>query len=104
MMKAWTFDCGRMTSMRAARSLRSPLLNASANARRSARVSLRPCGRDVIHEDAESGLIVTSSSLFPGARKTCIARGYRIDEANRESLRKWIQSMRTPGTGVFLGE
>jgi len=59
---------------------------------------------DVIHEDAESGLIVTSSSFFPGARKTCIARGYRIDEANRESLRKWIQSMRTPGTGVFLGE
>ena len=59
---------------------------------------------DVIHEDAESGLIVTSSSFLPGARKTSVARGYLIDEANRDSLREWIQAMRTPGTGVFLGE
>jgi restriction system protein len=59
---------------------------------------------DVIHENAESGLIVTSSSFSPGAERTRTARGYPISEANRESLREWIHAMKTPGTGVFLGE
>lgn len=59
---------------------------------------------DVVHARAESGLIVTTSSFSPGARTTRSARGYPIAEADRESLRKWIRSMRTPGSGVFLGE
>jgi len=59
---------------------------------------------DVEYEKAGSGLVVTTSSISPGAKKSCKARGYKIDEADRDTLRAWVQKMRTPFTGVFLGE
>jgi restriction system protein len=59
---------------------------------------------DVKHEDARSGLIVTSSALAPGAKKVCQARSYPILEANRDTLKTWVEEMRTPYAGVFLGE
>ena len=59
---------------------------------------------DIQAEKANSGLIVTTSSLSPGARSTATARAYPIYEANRATLAKWITSMRTPDMGVFLGE
>jgi restriction system protein len=59
---------------------------------------------DVFHENAESGLIVTTSSISPGARQDCIARQYPIGEANRSTLKEWICQMRTPNKGVFMGE
>jgi restriction system protein len=59
---------------------------------------------DVKHEGARLGLIVTSNALASGARKVCLARSYPIHEANRETLRSWVEEMRTPYAGVFLGE
>ncbi|MDA1989349.1 restriction endonuclease [Bacillus cereus group sp. BcHK104] len=59
---------------------------------------------DVLAYGAESGLIVTTSSLAPGAETVCTARNYQITEANRETLKNWINVMRTPYTGVFLAE
>lgn len=59
---------------------------------------------DVHHEKAEAGVIVTTSVLSPGAAKTCAARDYPINEANRETVKSWIEAMRTPGSGIFLGE
>lgn len=59
---------------------------------------------DIISEGVDSGLIVTTSALSPGAKKVCTARGYPINEANRETLRKWLEIMRTPFTGVVMGE
>ena len=59
---------------------------------------------DVEHHKAGSGLIVTTSSFSKGAREVCVARNYPIREANRETVSKWIKGMRTPNTGVFLGE
>lgn len=59
---------------------------------------------DVLEYGAQSGLIVTTSSLSPGAEKTCIARKYPIEQANRESLKKWIENMRSPYTGIFMSE
>ncbi|HHB1653404.1 MULTISPECIES: restriction endonuclease [Bacillus] len=59
---------------------------------------------DMQEYGAESGLIVTTSSLSPGAEKVCTGRGYPITQANRETLRKWINVMRTPYSGVFLAE
>ncbi|MGJ3522710.1 restriction endonuclease [Nitratidesulfovibrio sp. D1] len=59
---------------------------------------------DVMYENAESGLIVTTSAIAPGARNDCIARGYPIHEANRETIRAWLTQMKTPGKGVFMGE
>ena len=59
---------------------------------------------DVVHEKAELGLVVTSSALSPGARKVCSARSYPVVESNRDTLKKWIGAMRTPYSGIFLGE
>jgi restriction system protein len=59
---------------------------------------------DVANEKAGSGFIVTTSALSPGARRICTARAYPILEANRKTIGKWIGSMRTPSSGVFMGE
>ena len=56
---------------------------------------------DVTHEAANYGLIVTTSELSPGARTTIAARGYSIEEVNRAGLEKWLQVLRTPGTGII---
>lgn len=56
---------------------------------------------DVLHEQAEKGLIVTTSSFSPGSKKLCFARAYPVAEANRETLRSWITAMRKPDTGIW---
>lgn len=58
---------------------------------------------DVVDEKATSGLIVTTSALAPGADAVRRARGYAIDVADRSTLREWLEQMRTPGRGIFLG-
>jgi len=72
--------------------------------RRITKTVVKALWADVVEEGAKSGLIVTSSSFSPGASATRTARGYPIEEANRETLRRWIRSLRTPGLGIFLGE
>ena len=59
---------------------------------------------DVLYEKAKRGLVVTSSALSPGAQKVCSARSYPVEEANRDTLKKWINAMRTPYSGIFMGE
>lgn len=59
---------------------------------------------DVDNEGAKSGLIVTTNALSPGAVKVCTARSYPIKQANRKTLKQWIKAMRSPNTGVFMGE
>lgn len=68
------------------------------------KVVVKALWADVIAEKATSGLIVTTSALTPGARRVCTARAYPVREANREKIRAWVKAMRTPQTGVFLGE
>lgn len=58
---------------------------------------------DILEERAHGGLIVTSSSLSVGAERTCLARSYPIDQANRVALRDWLLAMQSPGAGVFMG-
>jgi restriction system protein len=58
---------------------------------------------DVVNEGASSGLIVTTSALSPGAQKVCIARSYPVLEADRTTVQTWLETMRTPHTGVFFG-
>lgn len=58
---------------------------------------------DMQFEKAESGLIVTTSSIAHGAKSDCIARSYNIDEADSEKIKSWIEKMKTPGNGVFMG-
>lgn len=55
---------------------------------------------DVVHHDAKSGLIVTTSTMSPGAKTVCEARKYPIGLADRDTIRQWIAAMRKPGMGV----
>ena len=38
------------------------------------------------------------------AARVCTARSYPIGQANRETLRRWIDAMRSPATGVYMAE
>jgi len=69
--------------------------------RKISKVVVKSLWADVLHERAESGLIVTTTELSPGAAKVCKIRNYPIEQANRRTLRQWISNMRTPGAGVF---
>jgi restriction system protein len=80
------------------------LVQCKREKRRVTNTIVKALWADVEHEQATSGLIVTTSSLSPSAREVRTARGYSVREANRETLRSWIDAMRTPGAGVFLGE
>jgi restriction system protein len=68
------------------------------------KVVLKALYADVLHEKAKSGLIVTTSTLSRGARQVRSARSYPIRDADRGTLRKWLEEMRSPGSGVWLGE
>ena len=67
------------------------------------KVVVKALWADVVDENANSGLIVTTSSLSPGAEAVRTARSYPIQVADRESLRRWLSQLRKPGTGIFLG-
>lgn len=67
------------------------------------KVVVKALWADVAEEGAQGGLIVTTSSLAPGARKTCRARSYPLGEADRRMVRKWLRALRTPGSGEFMG-
>jgi restriction system protein len=53
---------------------------------------------DVVHHG--SGLIVTTSTMSPGAKAVCEARKYPIDLADRATIRQWVSEMRKPGMGI----
>lgn len=55
---------------------------------------------DITHEGAGSGLIATTSMLSPGSQKVCEARGYPISTADRETLKKWVEALREPWSGI----
>jgi restriction system protein len=65
------------------------------------RVVMKALYADILHEGADSGLIVTTSRISPGAGDDRTARGYPIESANRGTLRTWIESMRKPGAGFL---
>lgn len=68
------------------------------------KVVLKALFADVQYEKAGKGVIVTTSRFAPGTERVNTERGYGIEEANREVVQQWVTQLRTPGTGVFLGE
>lgn len=64
------------------------------------KVTVKGLYADIKHEKANYGLIVTSSELSPGAKKTVISRGYPIKEINNIKLKTWLKQLRTPGSGI----
>jgi restriction system protein len=59
---------------------------------------------DIVAEGADSGVVVTTSTFSPGAATIRTARGYEIVEADRDKVREFVNALRTPGAGTFLGE
>ncbi len=57
---------------------------------------------DVVYEKAETGLIVTSSEVSSGAKEDCKVRGYNVNFAERENMKKWIKSMRSSDTEIIV--
>lgn len=55
---------------------------------------------DLQFEGAKRGLVVTTSELSPGARRTISVRGYPIDEVNSVQLNRWLTELHVPGTGI----
>lgn len=66
------------------------------------KVVVKALWADVLNENAESGLIVTSSKVSAGAKETCKVRGYNIDFAERKNLEKWIKSMRSRDIEIIV--
>lgn len=66
------------------------------------RVIVKALYADVLHEKAESGLLVTCSEVSKGAKSDCNARGYNIRFSERRSMKEWISEMRTPYKGLTL--
>lgn len=64
------------------------------------RVIVKGLYADVTHEGASYGVIVTTSELSPAAKNTISARGYPIRQVEREAVNKWLEVLRTPGTGI----
>lgn len=64
------------------------------------RVIVKGLYADVTHEGAGYGVIVTTSELSPAAKNTISARGYPIRQVERDGVQKWLEALRTPGTGI----
>ena len=80
------------------------LVQCKREKRKVGKVVVKALWADVVAEGAKSGLIVTTTALSAGARKVCSARAYPVREADRGTLKQWIDAMRTPDRGIFLGE
>lgn len=65
------------------------------------KVIIKGLAADVQYMEAEYGLIVTTSTLSPGAEATITARGYPIQAVEHDAVAKWLERLRTPGTGII---
>jgi restriction system protein len=73
------------------------IIQCKREARRVSKVVVKALYADILDERAQSGLIVTSTALSPGAKRVCEVRGYPIEAVEREPLRRWIEAMRHKG-------
>ena len=48
---------------------------------------------DVVFEEAQKGLIATTSRVSPEGKKIAQARGYNLSFAESETVKEWVQSM-----------
>lgn len=67
-----------------------------------AKIVVKGLYADLLHEQADVGMIVTTSDLSPGAAKDVSARAYPITTANYQEVRRWIDAMRVPNAGIVL--
>jgi restriction system protein len=65
------------------------------------KVIVKGLAADVQYEQAEYGVLVTTSELAPGARAVITTRGYPIKEVNKEKLAEWLTKLRSHGSGII---
>jgi len=78
------------------------LVQCKREQRKIGKVIVKALWADVFHEQAKSGLIVTTNNISPGAEKVVNARTYPITTANRKQVGDWIMAMRKPAAGIIL--
>jgi restriction system protein len=66
------------------------------------KVVVKALWTDVHAEQAEAGLIVTTSDISPGAAQVIEARACPVNVANGEQVRRWVTEMRRPAAGIVL--
>lgn len=64
------------------------------------KVTIKGLYADVLHNEVNMGLLVTTSEFSVGAKKTVKARGYPIEEVNGDMVKQWLVELRTPGSGI----
>jgi restriction system protein len=64
--------------------------------------TLKAFHADIVHAQAAEGLIVTTSHISSAGQRLNTARGYEIAEANRQTIRLWLDELRSPGSGIFF--
>ena len=72
--------------------------------RKVERVVVKALYADILHEQAATGMIVTTSDISPGAASDVSARAYPITTANSAQVQTWVQAMRQPDAGVVAGD
>lgn len=70
--------------------------------RKVGKVVIKALWADIQDERAESGLIVTTNDISPGAAKVVEARAYPITAANRAEVQRWLRAMRRPEAGIVI--
>lgn len=70
--------------------------------RKIGKVVVKALWTGVHAEKADTGLIVTTTDISPGAARVVEARAYPITVANRDEVRRSIAAMRKPAAGVVL--
>jgi restriction system protein len=71
--------------------------------RKVERVVVKALYADILEERADTGLVVTTSDISPGAAADVSARAYPITTANRAQVKAWIEAMREPEAGLIVG-
>ncbi len=57
---------------------------------------------DMLYEEASHGVVATTATLSPGARRTITSRRYPLSIVDREAVESWLVQLRSPGTGLEL--
>ena len=66
------------------------------------KVVIKALYADVLAENADTGMIVTTSRLSAGAEATRTARSYPVIVADRSTLRTWLDQLRVPGAEIVM--
>jgi len=86
----------------AARNPPAIIVQCKREKRKIGKVVVKALWANVPAERADSGLIVTTNDISPGAAKVVEAQAYPITVANLREVQRWLRAMRKPEAGVVL--